>query len=653
MQSSKAFTTVGMSFLLSLSPAVAAIAALPEDLLKQTEHPPLSQLSPEALEPASGDAPRDPTVARLAPQSAVALDSPVTFSPKPELTSLSRVAAERLVEAEVGVEVADPAFSELASSDLAIPDKNFQAMMAEGVGAIASETQPSLPLDQEDTVAVAPDAAASMAIAPPETQSSVELAQTSIPLDAPAEDLSTEQLSLGEEVDFPSYLESEPNPLSFPTQPDQVRLDGVQPITLQQAIAIAELHNPALASARLELERSQAALQEQRAALLPQVRAGSELTFQEGQTQSSLEGINPITGEAEFGESGDEIDTVLGGSIRVDYDLFTSGLRSAQIATAERQLRLQQLEVEVLTEQLRLDVSEEYYNLQRTDEQLRIRQDALIQAEQNLQDAQALERAGVGTRFDVLQAQVDVANRQQDLTRALSDQQIARRQLVQRLDLDHTMNISASDPVAVAENWPFTLEESIILAFQNRAELEQRLVEREVSNAQRRAAISQYGPQVSLFGQYSVQNTLNDENSDFSDNYSAGIQLNWLLFDGGAARAQARQQEIGVAVAEENFATVRDAVRFQVESSFLNLQANQTNIATTELNVERATEALRLARLRFQSGVGTQSDVLQSQTDLTEAEFNRVEAILGYNESLANLRRAVSNLPNYELSDRP
>jgi len=622
MQSSKAFTTVGMSFLLSLSPAVAAIAALPEDLLKQTEPPPLSQLSPEAFEPASGDAPRAATVARLAPQAAAVPESPATLSPKPEgaigseLTHLSSVAAERLVEAEA---------TDLALSDLAAPDKDFQAIMAEGVGAIA----------------------------PPETQSSVELEQTSIPLDAPAADLSTEQIPLREEVDFPEYLESEPNPLSFPNQPEQVRLDGVQPITLQQAIAIAELHNPEIAAARLELDRSQAALQEQRAAWLPQVRAASELTLQEGQTQSSLEGINPITGEAQFSNSGNAIDTVLGGSIRVDYDLFTSGLRSARIVTAERQLRLQQLEVEVLTEQLRLDVSQEYYNLQRTDEQLRIRQDALTQAEQNLQDAQALERAGVGTRFDVLQAQVDVANRQQDLTRALSDQQISRRQLVQRLDLDHTLNISASDPVAVTENWPFTLEESIVLAFQSRAELEQRLVEREVSNAQRRAAISQYGPQVALFGQYSVQNTLSDANSNFSDNYSAGVQLNWLLFDGGAARAQARQQEIGVAVAEENFAAVRDAVRFQVESSFLNLQANQTNIATTELNVERATEALRLARLRFQSGVGTQSDVLQSQTDLTEAEFNRVEAILGYNESLANLRRAVSNLPNYELSDRP
>jgi len=622
MQSSKAFTTVGMSFLLSLSPAVAAIAALPEDLLKQTEPPPLSQLSPEAFEPASGDAPRAATVARLAPQAAAVPESPATLSPKPEgaigseLTHLSSVAAERLVEAEA---------TDLALSDLAAPDKDFQAIMAEGVGAIA----------------------------PPETQSAVELEQTSIPLDAPAADLSTEQIPLREEVDFPEYLESEPNPLSFPNQPEQVRLDGVQPITLQQAIAIAELHNPEIAAARLELDRSQAALQEQRAAWLPQVRAASELTLQEGQTQSSLEGINPITGEAQFSNSGNAIDTVLGGSIRVDYDLFTSGLRSARIVTAERQLRLQQLEVEVLTEQLRLDVSQEYYNLQRTDEQLRIRQDALTQAEQNLQDAQALERAGVGTRFDVLQAQVDVANRQQDLTRALSDQQISRRQLVQRLDLDHTLNISASDPVAVTENWPFTLEESIVLAFQSRAELEQRLVEREVSNAQRRAAISQYGPQVALFGQYSVQNTLSDANSNFSDNYSAGVQLNWLLFDGGAARAQARQQEIGVAVAEENFAAVRDAVRFQVESSFLNLQANQTNIATTELNVERATEALRLARLRFQSGVGTQSDVLQSQTDLTEAEFNRVEAILGYNESLANLRRAVSNLPNYELSDRP
>jgi outer membrane protein TolC len=63
---------------------------------------------------------------------------------------------------------------------------------------------------------------------------------------------------------------------------------------------------------------------------------------------------------------------------------------------------------------------------------------------------------------------------------------------------------------------------------------------------------------------------------------------------------------------------------------------------TTDAAVEQAQEALRLSRLRFQSGIGTQSDVISAENDLTRAEGNRVTAVLDYNRAYANLQRAIS-----------
>lgn len=461
------------------------------------------------------------------------------------------------------------------------------------------------------------------------------------------------QLDISNEVEFPRDLEANPNLLDFPTVPEDVLLEDVQAITLEQAAAIAERNNPELYAARLEVERQFAALREQQAALYPRLSVGGNLTAQEGQQQQQISNINPFTGEVQFEESGDDIDVILGGNVRVDYDLFTSGRRSALIEAAEDQLELQRLQVETQLAELRLDVAQSYYGLQEADERLRIFRDSLAQAEQNLQDARALERAGVGTRFDVLQAEVEVANRQQDLINALRDQAVARRQLAQLLSIPPTINLAAADPIEVAADWPLSLEESIVRAYRNRAELEQRLLERQITDNQRRAAIAQYGPQVSAFAQYSTQNQLTDEDSGFIDDYRLGVELSLNLFDGGASVAQARQQAVGTEVAEANFASARDAIRFQVEQAYFSLLANDTNIETTTLNVERATESLRLARLRFQAGVGTQSDVLRAQTELTQAEVDRLNAILGYNQSLAELRRAVSNWPDNELQDVP
>lgn len=464
----------------------------------------------------------------------------------------------------------------------------------------------------------------------------------------PPPDVTPEPDTVPASADFPEWLEPEPNPLLFPTMPEEVRIQLTQPITLQQAVELARRNNRQLYSAELELERNRALLREAEAANLPTVTTQGSLNVQEnpngGIDANPFDGVDRVE---------DNITTTLGGAIRVDYDIFTSGQRSSTIRAQEEQVRLQQLQVEVLDEQLRLDVSNNYYDMQQSDADVLIAQDTVRQAEQSLNDAVALEQAGVGTRFDVLQAQVQLANAQQDLVQALSQQQIDRRQLSQQLGLAQSANVSAADPVAVEPDWPLTLEDSIVLAYKNRAETEQQLVQRDIAEQQRQAALATLGPQVSLFAQYNVSNPSNDGDPDFNDIYQVGAEVNLTLFDGGAARARARQQEITGAIAENDFANARDTVRFEVEQAYLSLQANQANIGTAEVGLQQATEALRLARLRFQAGVGTQTDVLQSQADLTEAQGNQVRAILGYNRSLVTLQRAISNLPDNILADIP
>ncbi len=456
-------------------------------------------------------------------------------------------------------------------------------------------------------------------------------------------------LTLPTTVDIPSdaaapeYLNPEANDLLFPTQPNEVELVGTQPISLEQAIELGRRNNRDLQVARIELERSYAALREARAALLPTLDAGTGLTVQENQSNT----IDTL-----FGGEQDPADTTLTGTLQLNYDLFTSGQRSAQIRAAAAAVQVQELQVESVIEQLQLDVTNDYYDLQEADEEVRIARVSLQQAEQSLRDAQALERAGVGTRFDVLSAEVDVANNRQDLAQALSQQQISRRQLAQRLSLTEVVDIAAADPVSVAADWTISLEDSIVMAYRNRAELEQQLLQREVSDQQRRAAQAALGPQVSLFADYNVQNVLNDGNT-FRDTYRFGAQVQWRLFDGGAAGARADQERANREIAEVRFADVRNQVRFQVEQAYLTLQANKENIETAAIGLQQAGEALRLARLRFQAGVGTQTEVLRQQSELTRSERNQLQAILGYNRSLVTLRRAISNFPDGRLGDVP
>ncbi|MBD2072661.1 TolC family protein [Phormidium sp. FACHB-592] len=442
----------------------------------------------------------------------------------------------------------------------------------------------------------------------------------------------------------PDYLNPDPNPLSFPTKPEEVRLRGIQPITLQQAIELAQRNNRSLQVSRLQLERSRAALRESQAANFPTLSAQTSL----GRSQSASGGgqnnnaLSQLLGRQTNTDS--PVNNTFSASATLSYDIFTSGRRPATIRAAERQLRSDELQVEINQEQLRFDVAGDYYNLQQNDEAVRIQQASVRNNEASLRDTLALERAGLGTRFDVLQSQVQLANARQNLTNAIAQQQISRRQLAQRLSLSPAVDLAAADPVDVAGEWNLSLEESIVLALKNRAELEQQLVQREQAQQQRRAALATLKPNVTAQAQYSLADNLNDD-IRIGDGYAFQLGANWTLFDGGAAVAQARQAEANIAIAEQTFADQSNQVRFAVEQGYANLLSNFENIGTTTQALGQAQEALRLARLRFQAGVGTSTDVINAENALTNAEGNRVNAVIGYNRSLSSLQRAVTNLP--------
>lgn len=425
--------------------------------------------------------------------------------------------------------------------------------------------------------------------------------------------------------------------LSVPKNPEEVKLQELQSLTLEQALEIAKQNNPEFQSALLRVKRSQAVLREAQAEWYPKVNingvientrsASDQLAVEKGVAPPNTdEAVTQFTGQAEF-----------------RYSIFTSGRRSATVREAEERLRVDKLDVEAKYQTLRLNTTLRYYDLQAADEQVRISKSAVENAQASLRDAQALEQAGVGTRFDVLRSQVNLANAQQDVTNALSQQSIARRRLATLLSLPSNVNIVTAEPVKIAGLWDAPLEPTIIQAFERRSELQQRLAERNIAQQRRRQALSAKGPQVDFVATYDLLDQYNDDIS-VTDGYSIGVRASLNLYDGGAAKARANQAKTDMAIAETNFASQRDQIRFEVEQFYSQLQSSQENVQTATLALEQAKEALRLARLRFQAGVGTQTDVISAENDLTRAEGNRITAILDYNRAFANLERAVGTV---------
>ena len=472
------------------------------------------------------------------------------------------------------------------------------------------------------------------------------------------------------------------NPLSFPTTPEEVKVDAQKPITLEQALELSLNNNKEIEEARIQVEQAEAALREQKADLYPTLDLTSGLSygndlFLDSVTEQRIDqdvedtldqarAQNPNLTEAQLGQIEEnarqnEEDSFTNtssasfdfqGGLGINYDIYNGGRRGANIRTAEKQLRSTELDLERVVEEARFETSRDYYDLQNRDAQVAIQQAAVQDASQTLKDAQLLQQAGLGTKFEVLQAEVELSQAEQQLTTAIANQNIARRQLAETLSVSHSTDLATADAIKEVGAWGLELPETIVQAFKNRAELEQTLLQREISQEQRTIALSQARPNLSASAQYNLNDDFEDD-FDTTDQYQLGLNLQWRLFDGGAARAGAEQADKDREIAETQFANLRNQIRFAVEQAFFQLRSNKNNIATNTKGVRLAEESLRLARLRFQSGVGTQTEVIDAQTALTRARGDRLSSIIEYNQSYADLTRQVSNTPDNGLQDLP
>ncbi len=424
--------------------------------------------------------------------------------------------------------------------------------------------------------------------------------------------------------------------LVVPTTPSQVKLDITKAVSLAEILDLIEKTSSEAIQARIAIDRARGALQEAEAARSPTVSGSVQYSFSDS-AQARLSSINNKT------PLGKTTSNPLTGTLGIDYNIFDSGVKDATIRTAENNLRIAEADMSRIRQTIRLNIVTAYYTLQNTDETIRIQSKAVENAERSLKDTKSRERAGVGTKFDVLQSEVQLANAKQDLLNAEAAQLVARRQLSRQLNYPATIEITAADKIAPVPEWKLPVEETILLAVRNRAELDIRKLEREVARDRANTSLARLGPQVSVFANV---NTASEFTSGpgIGTGYQIGATLNWSLYDGGKAEAQVNQFKADQALAESRFEQAARQARYDVEESYINQRSRFQQIETATKAVEKASEALRLARLRLDAGVGTQLEVITAESDLTRADVNRVQAIIGYNQSRANLERAVSGL---------
>ena len=468
----------------------------------------------------------------------------------------------------------------------------------------------------------------------------------------------------------PSLLPlSAPPSLALPDVPARVRIHELRPLTLEEALQLAEFNSPKLKAAASQVDQAKSALRAAIAAWYPTVdltASGLPEYFKSYSYQNPDfvpdRIVRKPTGQFND-DTGEEISQPvtrdgynerygrewrLNVNLKVSWDLINPA-RVPQIAAARDQFERAGDSYLIALRDLRLEAATAYFDLQEDDEGVRIGQASVKASLVSLRDARARFNAGVNTKLEVLEAETQLARDRNLLTTNLGQQAVSRRNLAVVLDLPQDVTPTAATPARPLGLWEPSLQESIVAAYNYREELDQLILDISINNSQANASLAAVQPVLSFVNSTTTTRTQGQLKQPSSDidmgNFtygltnSAALTASWRLFDGGRARAEYRRSKQAADESRFNFARTRDQIRLEVEQSFYNLRTAIQSIDTASSEVLSSRETLRLSQLRVQAGVSTQREVVDSQRDLTQAEIRYASAIRDYNTSLAQLQR--------------
>ncbi len=408
---------------------------------------------------------------------------------------------------------------------------------------------------------------------------------------------------------------------------------SVNALDLDRALRLALDNNFGIRQAMEVIEEQEGVIMTVRSALLPNLAASGNYQFlDEGLSDPNAQSSSDRAWSAQIGAT--QL-LYAGGGVRNSLEaqkFIRDSARFQLMAVINRELS---------------NVAVRFYDVLLARGQIGVEEENIALLEEQLQDVTNRFNAGAVSQFEVLQAEVALANGRPNLIRARNRFRIAIDQLRRAIGIETKDVINEADVPEIVgdleyQKVEYDLGESLLEAKSNRPEL---LALRAVEEAQARGiAVARSGflPEINALAAWQFRKRPGSNDlGDSLDGWVLGVEGRWSIWDGNRTRGDLRVARSQLRQAELETMDTTLLVEVEVRQAVSALQEAIELVDAAGKVIEQAEESLRLAKVRFETGAATQLDVLQSQVALTDARNNLLEANYAFNVAVTNLRTAV------------
>ena len=443
-----------------------------------------------------------------------------------------------------------------------------------------------------------------------------------------------------------------------------------RPLTLGQALELAEKRSESIGIARAGLARAEGDRRRARSAYFPQLNGTASYQRTLQSQFSALEGGSdssstpapacdrfvaqpglPIDQRLDSLENAVECSSAADpfGSLRdlpfgrentyrfglsFSQTLFSGGQLRGQTQAAGAGVRSAAIGLTSARAQLLLDVTGAYYDATLADRLLTIAQATLDQADTTLSQTQLAREVGNLSEFDLLRARVTRDNQRPIVIQRRADRDLAYFRLKSLLDvpLDEPVVLTTElgdTALADSARLQAVVETTGDTGTAARAPVRQAAEAVRAQQGLLRVARGQRLPQVALTSQYAqlgYPEKVSPFGARFVDDWVVSLGLQLPLFTGGRIGGEVDVARANLSEAELRLQQTHELAEVDARNVATQLEAADAAWQASAGTVEQAARAYEIAELRYREGLSTQTELLDSRIQLQQAQASRARA---------------------------
>lgn len=418
------------------------------------------------------------------------------------------------------------------------------------------------------------------------------------------------------------------------------------PITLSEAVTLALDRNPQHRAAEAGTRISVAAVRESRVPLLPKIMFSESAT--RGNDPVYVFGTklrqNNFTA-ADFALNRLNNPTPVGNfSSRFSgqWNLFDGlqswyGVTRARYAQAASEQQLQRSDQELVFQAV-----EGYYAVLLAQKQVAVAEDAVKTAQSTEDLSRVRVESGVAIGSDLLSAQVATAARRQELIAQQNALSLARTRLALAVGAASDTIYAPQDMLTEHDFPPATVGDLETRALETRPDLKQAELERVAQAKSVSMAKGAFAPRLNVYGSWETDSPSPGWNG--GNNWVAGAELQFDLFDGDTKRAHLAMEKAVQEKATAMRDVFRDQIRLQVRKAYYEYDAARQQVEVARGAIAQADESLRINQNRYDGGLTTINDLLRVEEAAHAAKADYWQAVYRMQTSYAGVELATGTL---------